>query len=124
MKMANVSKLRHMTTAERRDFVPDISLKYRLMISRLEAGMHQSDLAAAIGAARSTIANYEAGKETRRSTVMAWAMATGVDLHWLETGTSPSPEDGGGVSEPSSIPRLNNIAEVIALRRFDLADAS
>ena len=77
-----------------------------------------------LGVSTNTIQRAERGEVVRKSTILAWAMVTGVDLHWLETGTSPSPEDGGGVSEPSSIPRLNNIAEVIALRRFDLADAS
>lgn len=91
--MANVG---HMTTAHTTGRVPVIDLPVRLMVSRTSAGMTQTELSVALGTARATIANYEAGKPVRRSTVMAWAMATDVDPKWLMTGEPPSPGDDGG----------------------------
>lgn len=87
-----------MTTAQNFGRVPAIDLPVRLLIARSAAGMSQSELAKAIGAGRATIANYEAGKAVKRSTVMAWALATGVDAQWLMTGEAPSP-DGDGASQ-------------------------
>lgn len=78
--------------------VPDWQLQHRLKRAREHAQMEQGDLAEAIGTSRTTIGNAERGTHTpRRSLVMAWAMATGVNLQWLETGTAPSP-DGDGAS--------------------------
>lgn len=89
-----------MTTAQQYGRVPAIDLPVRLMVARTSADMSQADLAKAIGAARSTVANYEGGKMPRRGTVMAWALATGVDVHWLMTGEEPpSPGDGDRGSE-------------------------
>lgn len=93
-----LSNVAHMTTAQNFGRVPAIDLPVRLLIARSAAGMSQSDLAKAIGAGRATIANYEAGKAVKRSTVMAWALATGVDAQWLMTGEAPSP-DGDGASQ-------------------------
>lgn len=76
--------------------VPVIDLPKRLMLARTDAEMSQAELAKALGAGRATIANYEAGKPVRRSTVMAWAMATDVDTKWLMTGEPPSPGGDGG----------------------------
>lgn len=88
-----------MTTANLPGRVPAIDLPLRLMIARLTAGMSQSDLADAIGASRATVTNYEAGKVPRKGTVMAWAVATGVDVRWLVTGEEPPSPDGDGGSE-------------------------
>ncbi len=46
----------------------------------------------------STVQRTEGGQtKPRRTTLMVWAMATGVDLHWLETGNAPQSDgpDGG-----------------------------
>ncbi|MCQ4120419.1 helix-turn-helix transcriptional regulator [Rhodococcus tibetensis] len=86
-----------MTTSYGVGRVPAIDLPIRLRVARESAEMSQADLAKAIGASRATIANYEQRKTPKRSTVMAWAMATGVDARWLLTGEAPSP-DGDGAS--------------------------
>lgn len=88
-----------MTTAQSFGRVPAIDLPVRLLIARSSAGMSQAELAKAIGAGRATIANYEAGKPVKRSTVMAWALATGIDANWLMTGDEPPSPDGDGGSE-------------------------
>lgn len=95
---STLTKVAHMTTAYETGRVPVIDLPMRLMIARSAAGFSQQQLAEKIGAARATVANYEAGKMPRRGTVMAWAVATDVDVRWLMTGEAPSP-DGDGASQ-------------------------
>lgn len=66
--------------------------------------MDQTTLAEAIGSSRRTISGAENGeREPRRAVVMAWSLATGVPLVWIETGEAPSP-DGDGAS---GLPRLD-----------------
>ncbi|MFW0790087.1 helix-turn-helix domain-containing protein [Gordonia sp. CPCC 205333] len=88
--------------------VPNLNrLTIRLSTARDDAGLSQPGLAEAIGTSRGTVSNYERGTvKPRRSTLILWAMATGVDLHWLETGEAPSPE-GDGASELCAIRDLN-----------------
>ena len=64
--------------------------------------MDQTALADAIGASRRTISGAENGeREPRRAVVMAWSLATGVPLSWIETGEAPSPDgDGASVVRP------------------------
>lgn len=94
-----------MTAANRSGLIPEIPRPLRLEIARRHIGASQARMGDLLGVSTNTIQRAERGEVVRKSTILAWAMVTGVDLHWLETGTSPSPEDGGGVSEPSSIPR-------------------
>ena len=78
--------------------VPGWTLQDRLRKARDVAGMDQQQLADAMGVSRRTITNSEQGHVTVRTiTVRAWALATGVDPAWLETGIEPSdgPDDGG-----------------------------
>ncbi|WP_366076933.1 helix-turn-helix transcriptional regulator [uncultured Aeromicrobium sp.] len=58
--------------------------------------LNQSQLAETIGVARNTIARVEQGATTpRRPVLIAWALACGVSLHWIETGEAPPSDDGG-----------------------------
>lgn len=58
--------------------------------------MSQAELAERTDIARRTIVNYEGGSSTVKPlTLKIWAMATGVDSHWLETGHAPSPDGDG-----------------------------
>lgn len=84
-----------MTTQAAWGAIPPDTLAVRLWRARNFAGMNQAELAEAIGASAKTVSRYEDGEQTRRSVVMAWAMATGVNLEWLETGKAPSPTDDG-----------------------------
>lgn len=73
----------------------------RLTVSREDAGYTQPELAKTIDASKTTVSNYERGAVTpKRQTLMAWALATGVDFHWLETGEAPGsgPDQGGAVT--------------------------
>lgn len=62
-------------------------MRHRLMRAREYAGLEQADLARDLGVSRQTISNAERGaRMPRRALVVAWAVRTGVSLHWLETG--------------------------------------
>lgn len=110
-----------MTTAHRRGIIPTLSSGLRLEIARRTVAASQRDFAKLIGVSQNTVQRAEAGHPMKRTTVLAWAMATGVDLDWLETGETPPP-DGDGVPG-STLPQLdsnqqpfdNTDAEVIEL---------
>lgn len=80
--------------------IPQFELKHRVRLAREYAGMQQQELADNTGLARSAIAYIESGQgRTRRSSIRLIALATGVDLHWLETGETPAGGTGGGDDE-------------------------
>ena len=84
-----------MTTAYDNGKVPDIVLRHRLMIARIETGMSQDALAQLIGVSRQTVSNAESGTTVpRRIVVNAWALATGVPVSWLLNGETPAGPDG------------------------------
>lgn len=72
-------------------------MRYRLLQAREEAELDQGQLSEKIGVSRTSISAAETGKsKPRRSTLILWAMATGVDLDWLLTGeTKKAPSPGG-----------------------------
>ncbi|MFA4084209.1 helix-turn-helix domain-containing protein [Mycobacteroides salmoniphilum] len=85
-----------MTTAYDGGRVPEIVLRHRLLIARIESGLSQAALAQRVGISRQTVSNTENGTTTpRRIVVNAWALATGFSVKWLlgELGNDP---DGGG----------------------------
>ncbi|NHP18411.1 helix-turn-helix transcriptional regulator, partial [Rhodococcus sp. IC4_135] len=95
-----------MTNPHAEGAIPPITLKTRLMLARDYRGMTQAELAELIEVGIRSVIRFEKGEAVpKRGQKMAWAMATGVSYEWLDTGKSPSPDDDGGVSEPSSIPR-------------------
>lgn len=78
--------------------IPEFDTPDRLRKAREFAGLDQTELAARMGVSRGTISNTERGLvEPRRITLVAWSMATGVPVEWLETGKVPRPDgpDGG-----------------------------
>jgi transcriptional regulator with XRE-family HTH domain len=65
---------------------PGWPLTDRLRRAREFGGFDQAQLAAELGVSKNTISNYERGfTRPRRPMLLAWAMATGVALTWLET---------------------------------------
>lgn len=102
-----------MTTANAHGNIPQIVLRHRLRIAREEAGLSVQGLAERMGVARNTVGNAEAGKGTPRKVVLnAWALATGVDIDWLQTGETPAGNDpDGGLNaggSNSSVPNANS----------------
>ena len=92
----------HMTTSTHMaGAVPHFTVADRVRKAREYAGMQQTELANAAGMARSGVARIESGKggTPRRSSLIAIAFATGVDLTWLETGETPDPDNPVGGSE-------------------------
>lgn len=67
--------------------VPEWTRGDRLRKARTNAGLTVEELAGRAGLSEKTINNYEGDRvKQRRSSLIAWAFATGVDLAWLETG--------------------------------------
>ena len=88
-----------MTRAYERGVIPVLNAGQRLTVARQYVGLTQSELAERLGVTTATVQRSESGQtKPRRTTFMAWSMATGVDLHWLETGEAPSPGGGDGAS--------------------------
>ena len=88
-----------MTASTQRGVIPVLTDSQRLMVARQHVELTQGQLAERLGVGTATVQRAEAGlTKPRRTTFMAWSLATGVDLHWLETGEAPSPDDGDGAS--------------------------
>jgi transcriptional regulator with XRE-family HTH domain len=72
--------------------VPEWTIAERLYLARTVAGYEKQQLADAIGVSRDTVGNYESRSWARKRSpayIKAWALATGVDGQWLQTGISP-----------------------------------
>ena len=58
--------------------------------------MDQTTFAEHAGLSRAGVSNAERGESMpRRSTLKLWALASGVPLHWIETGEAASPGGDG-----------------------------
>lgn len=100
--------------------VPTFTVGDRLRKAREDAGMTAVEFAKATDIARKTIYNYENEvTPPRRLTMRMWALATGVDSHWLEHGHTITPNDGpcrvcairDSNPEPAdNLPRLVSVA--------------
>ena len=83
-----------MSTQTTAGTVPEWTLGDRLRKARAITGMTTREFAERIGVSHGTITNAEGDKRAVRPiTIKAWALATGVDAHWLETGVVAG--DGG-----------------------------
>lgn len=81
--------------------IPEWTICDRLRKARETTGLDQAQFAKRIDISRSTVGNYEAGRVApRRIVLKQWALATGVNVEWLETGVAPhnEPDDGGMVN--------------------------
>lgn len=108
--------------------VPEWTLADRLRKARESTGLDQSEFAERVGISRTSVGNAERGDKTpRRITVRMWAIATGVDLHWLETGQAPAEPgpDGGERAQRDSNPQPSDWEFVsrIAARKRQLEGA-
>ena len=81
--------------------IPEFTIADRLKLARELSGLDQDGLAALTDTSRSTIRNYENRRHTGKRKILVlkqWALATGVNLGWLETGagdpTTTPPPDG------------------------------
>ena len=85
-----------MTTQQEHHHIPVWTLGDRLRKAREDAGLSQSELAAAVLVSRTTVSNAEVGARVpMRGTLKAWAEVTDVPLAWLLTGdATPLPPSG------------------------------
>lgn len=97
--------------------VPVWTLSDKLRKARETAGLSQTVLAEVTGMSRRTISAYETGDgRPRRPQLIAWAMATGVPLSWLEdTPSRPHGPAGGECPEQDSNLQPTD-CEVVPLR--------
>lgn len=81
--------------------IPELTLGWRLRMARELTGMGLREFAAHIGVAPDTLTSAEKDRrKVRPITINAYALATGVDREWLETGKTPDqPEPDGGLPE-------------------------
>lgn len=88
----------HMTNAPAGGIVPDFTRGDRLRKAREITGLDQRRFAEQLGVSHGTVANAENDRSVRDITIRMWALVTGVDLGWLQTGEAPHPGDGDGSS--------------------------
>lgn len=76
-----------------------LTVGLRLELARRAAGYTQQQLADVMEVGVSTVSRLEKGEaRLKRPILLAWAMATGANRTWLETGMAPT-DDGGGQNE-------------------------
>lgn len=85
--------------------IPEWDLHDRLQKALRESGMSVAALAQRLGVHRNTISSSLHGRvAVDRRTILAWALATGVDAQWLETGKAPTrPGPDGGEAPPTGL---------------------
>lgn len=79
--------------------IPEWTRGDRFRKARSLTGLTVQEFAGRIGISPKSVNNYEGDKVEPRAIVLnAWALATGVDRQWLETGETPAgPEPDGGL---------------------------
>ncbi|MFT4281582.1 helix-turn-helix domain-containing protein [Microbacterium sp.] len=80
--------------------IPQFDVHDRARKARVSAGMEQQDLCDATGISMTSISKIETGKVApRKTTLMLWALATGVSYEWLATGKDNESNDPGRVTQ-------------------------
>lgn len=90
-----------MTTEPGGRLIPELTLGWRLRMARESTGMGLREFAEHIGVSPDTLTSAEKDRrKVRGITINAYALASGVDRSWLETGEgSPTPPTPGKPSE-------------------------
>lgn len=68
--------------------IPQVTLGWRLQMALGHAGIKVQDMAAQLGVNRGTLTRWmhDVGAQPKRAYLLQWALSTGVDPVWLETG--------------------------------------
>lgn len=98
----------HMTT-QPQSRIPEVTLGWRLKIAL--GDMSAQEMAESLGVSRQTLSRWMAdrGQPPRKAYINQWALLTGVDAAWLESGfgdprhTPPDGPRGGG--DPAALAR-------------------
>jgi transcriptional regulator with XRE-family HTH domain len=97
---------------------PEWTLTDRLRKAREHRGLEQAQLGELIGIHRRSVVNYELGRtQPRRPQLIAWALATGVALAWLEG-------DECAVRDSNPEPADSRFAPVHVLRGYGFSPSS
>ena len=107
-----------MTTQAHEQRIPEFTQADRLRKSRELTGLNSYDFAEKVGVSQKSINNAESGRTKPRKILLnAWALATGVPLEWLETGTvsRPNPEGGERARQDSNLRPRDYKADVSVL---------
>ena len=78
--------------------IPELTLGWRMQMAL--GDMKVQDIADTLGVNRATVGRWmhDKGAPPKRAYLLQWALATGVDRQWLETGETPAgPEPDGGL---------------------------
>ena len=111
-----------MSTHAEHGRIPEITLGWRLKMALGETSVQE--MSDTLGVHRGTIGRWmrDEGARPKRAYLAQWALATGVDYDWLESGTAPATDphgpDGGvpvtsryaDVAMLTSMPRLSLVA--------------
>ncbi len=106
------------TAAQTGVIVPSFNLRDRMGKCLEVAEFSVADMATVLGVSRQTVNNWLSGRyKPQRATLVAWALATGVDLTWLETGQAPAePGPDEGIGTPPGTRTLNPLINTRRLR--------
>lgn len=104
--------------------IPVWTIADRFRKARESAGFSASEFAQRTSMARGTISAAENGHRVpSRANMRLWALATGVPFEWLETGKTPSGDDGApvdvgptGIEPMTSTVKAHRFATITALR--------
>lgn len=82
--------------------VPKLTLGWRLLMSL--GDMKRSEIAEQLGVDDSTISRWthDKGQPPKRAYLAQWALLTGTDRRWLETGMVPDGPDLGPGDSPTA----------------------
>ena len=90
--------------------VPEFGLADRLAKALQVANVSNQAMADYLGVSRNTISAYVNGRGTpKRAYLLLWALRTGVDREWLETGrtrrdSNPKPSDWESIAQVVTLP--------------------
>lgn len=88
------------------DVVYEWDMADRLRKSLRHADVSVEQLAEELGYTRQSVSAWTSGRSIpRRSVLVTWALRTGVDVGWLETGEPPAGRPDGGPGVVADEPR-------------------
>lgn len=79
-------------------FIPEWTLGWRMQRAMGHAGMTTLEIAEAMDLSRTTVSRWmNDATKPKRAFLMQFALVTGTNLEWLETGNAPQPDGPEGV---------------------------
>jgi len=86
--------------------VPQFELRHRMQLALEWSGVSVGDMAAELGASRTTVSNYLHGRtKPRRPDLIVWAFKCGLPFDWLVNGADIPAEEATVEKAPSKTRR-------------------